>query len=174
MKMLRNGDVAFYTIRKGPRPWSVALLCIGLGLLLGLILDRNTAFSKFLFVVPVTVLIPSLTGMAVIPGALVAGFFARNIAETIGCCIAAVLGVAAATMFVVAPDVVLDGVIRNLFFAVTLSHGVYAVRLFCGFRPVWKVAPYSSLECVECGYWLPGLSERRCPECGTPFGRQDA
>ena len=24
-------------------------------------------------------------------------------------------------------------------------------------------------ECVECGYSLRGLSERRCPECGTPF-----
>lgn len=28
-------------------------------------------------------------------------------------------------------------------------------------------------QCTRCGYNLRGLSKRRCPECGTPFGGGD-
>ena len=27
-------------------------------------------------------------------------------------------------------------------------------------------------RCAQCGYRLRGLDRPRCPECGTPFGRQ--
>ena len=27
-------------------------------------------------------------------------------------------------------------------------------------------------QCIACGYNLTGLTERRCPECGTPFAEQ--
>jgi len=35
----------------------------------------------------------------------------------------------------------------------------------------WRSAPVKRhpMMCVKCGYLLYGLSEPRCPECGTPF-----
>ena len=51
--------------------------------------------------------------------------------------------------------------------------GGYALAWISGITQ-FSVPPQSSLYCIKCGYWLPGLRERRCPECGTPFGRQEA
>ena len=37
---------------------------------------------------------------------------------------------------------------------------------------VWRFAPkFPRGHCQRCGYNLTGLTEARCPECGTEFGR---
>jgi hypothetical protein len=38
----------------------------------------------------------------------------------------------------------------------------------------WRRGPekHHPMMCVKCGYLLYGLTEARCPECGTPFDRE--
>ncbi len=39
---------------------------------------------------------------------------------------------------------------------------------------VWRFVPkFPRGHCRRCGYNLTGLTEARCPECGTGFGRSD-
>lgn len=49
------------------------------------------------------------------------------------------------------------------------------VLALCAYRALRRRCPdpYRSC-CRHCGYDLRGLSERRCPECGTPFSAEDA
>ena len=51
-------------------------------------------------------------------------------------------------------------------FALLFVHGVPKVVKRRMYR---KVAACDFLVCLDCGYHLRCLSERRCPECGTPF-----
>ena len=57
---------------------------------------------------------------------------------------------------------------------------VFLLLTFCVscYSWFWIYRPYSRLrsgKCLSCGYNLHGLTEPRCPECGTPFDpmRQD-
>ncbi len=36
-------------------------------------------------------------------------------------------------------------------------------------RPRYDTATQDDAVCLQCGYQLRGLTEHRCPECGTPF-----
>ncbi len=71
-----------------------------------------------------------------------------------------------------APFVLLVFAGSNIFF------GQITASLIQRFKDLYRMfvvdggPPCSSLNCVKCGYWLPGLSQRRCPECGEVFGRQ--
>ena len=56
---------------------------------------------------------------------------------------------------------------------VVLTGGVTALGAFLlwrnGFRRGWRSARDSPPTCPRCGYNLSGLSQCRCPECGTEF-----
>lgn len=53
-----------------------------------------------------------------------------------------------------------------------------AIGLICSFNAVEKDSQEADapaeLHCSACGYCLSGLTERRCPECGTEFEPQAA
>jgi hypothetical protein len=46
---------------------------------------------------------------------------------------------------------------------------------FCAARRTLRAATRAAdpePRCAQCGYRLRGLDRPRCPECGTPFGKQ--
>ena len=56
-------------------------------------------------------------------------------------------------------------------YLVSVALGLY---LFFGARwVVDKAIPGNRPYCQECGYDLTGAAQERCPECGTPFKRED-
>lgn len=112
-------------------------------------------------------------GLLSIPGAIICGKQARNGVEAGLLALASIIGV---LLFpAIYGDLSGIGLLGapNLISAPITALFVYCFRRFRGFKPEYGFYSQSSLRCIKCGYWLPGLSERRCPECGTPFGRQD-
>ncbi|HOW70157.1 MAG TPA: hypothetical protein PKY77_06095 [Phycisphaerae bacterium] len=48
--------------------------------------------------------------------------------------------------------------------------GAFNICIIPLFHSAWKIPPSPAPhECAHCGYFLYGLTEPRCPECGTPF-----
>ncbi len=47
------------------------------------------------------------------------------------------------------------------------------IFLYTGRRRVYFLPQTCFPACAVCGYNLTGLNEPRCPECGSPFGREE-
>lgn len=82
--------------------------------------------------------------------------------------------------FLVAPFVSApNGVVLGTQPILQITHAIFSGVLAAATLPfayrAWRepLAGRNPYECRQCGYFLYGLSESRCPECGTLFGQEN-
>ncbi len=170
----QNGDLDYCFYARTWSPGNIATrLClisfaltflVWAGIVVAAALFRSADWNNAIFFV---------SGLFSIPSAVIGGRKARFRRDVILYAVASASGVAilpiASFQFWQAGLLTLPA----LFSAFVVTTAIFNARQHCGFALPVGLPVMSSLNCVECGYWLPGLSERRCPECGTSFGRQD-
>ena len=169
---LQNGDVDYFPMRlkdgRNVRLFNaggLGFLSLGLIIVVAEVLGWN-GVSRFPFW--------WLVYISALPAAIYGGCVARNRAEALRCAVLATIGVVAPVLVTRRLLLILALFFANLLVGRLVAWAVFVQRCRHGFRPTEDFgAPYSSLRCVTCGYWLAGLSEHRCPECGTAFGRQE-
>ena len=63
-------------------------------------------------------------------------------------------------------------------YAIRLGLLVFAtavpILFLTGIPWIRRILRHRSQRCIRCGYDLHGLTEPRCPECGTPFEKHEA
>ena len=176
---LRNGDLRYFSgsraklLRENRSFWRRVWLAGGLSVVTTMISAVVVSLLASAYRAPLMdIPLVWYAWVFTFPGALLSGLCARTGEESARVALAAGGGAALLPLLVAGFPIALFLGCASLVSALVVSHAIYLARCACGYQPPRAGAPYSSLSCVECGYWLPGLSQRRCPECGEPFGRQ--
>lgn len=174
---LRNGDIGFLSIRHDSATWSNALVVFFAGLITTTIVEGWVDFmtmplSGRRFSVPWNADF-NLHWIYSISAAFIAGSRARTGNEVSISAWAGIFGLIVYPLCTGDIRLATSLGVMNVISCVLVAQAIYFARKSLGWVSMRLADPYSSLTCVSCGYWLPGLAERRCPECGTPFGMQE-
>ena len=170
----RNGDVEFRKVRQRRRFWRTMALVGGLSVFITL-----AAFIGMMVYVRLTNSMFAAMGLFFtswsfsLPSALITGFRARNGWEVGWYTWASFAGVFFAPLLAHQIQLSLMLGVPALLAAIIIGPLIFNARKWNGYQVEPLGDCMSSLHCDRCGYWLCGLSKRRCPECGTPFGRQE-
>ncbi len=170
---LQNGDVDYFQNTFWMITWRVGLMAFVANLITTVVVRvlvdvNNTGIWGWRWSEPFDTL-----WFYSFPGAFISGTRSRSGNEAVCSATAGVLGVVVYPLCVGAFRLAPVLGLINLISCLLLSHAIYLTRRLFGWVGQRSFSPYSSLNCVKCGYWLPGLSERRCPECGMSFGKQE-
>lgn len=168
---VRDGEIKFFHMRLR---WRELLIAGGISFAITLQAVVVTVILASIFRSPFMAMWLVWAGWSFsIPGAIYGGIRSRDNEEPTIYGLVAGAGVAILPGLCGALPILVFLGLGSLVTALLTAHIVYQSKRLLGFEPQVVDAPFSSLMCTHCGYWLPGLPDRRCPECGTPFGRQD-
>lgn len=175
---LQNGDVGYIESGRDTRHWSIGVPAAVASLILIAPVAVYSAFDPegyytLWLVSPEWVISLLFLGFIPFPGAYLCGRLAGNYLGLSKSVAIASIGIFVGFSLTNGTHSPLIITVYAFVSSLIVASFIYFIRRLRGFQPIRSADSCSSLRCVKCGYWLPGLSEHRCPECGTPFGRQD-